>query len=102
MAGYFRADWVGYLGTTFTPEVLLPFGIGCAHHCVFGGNCIKRNSNWYNSAPNFGWDLITSLLSSATAGVTNECHCVDMDADAVTVGLMQVLRFALVCCLCPP
>lgn len=93
----------GYLGTTFTPEVLstllglvvptIAFSAVIVLNGIVTGIIVHRI---------FGWDLITSLLSSATAGVTQmSAIALDMDADAVTVGLMQVLRFALVMLLMP-
>ena len=50
----------------------------------------------------YGWDLVTSLLACAAAGVTQmSVLALDMDADAVTVSLMQTMRFTLILLVMP-
>ena len=88
----------GCLGVTFTPNVLSTL-LGLIIPTILFSALIVLNGiiTGFLIHRIFGWDLITSLLSSATAGVTQmSAIALDMDADAVIVGLMQVLRFALV------
>jgi len=93
----------GYLGSTFTPNIvgtlhtlMLPifvFSIVVVLNGVALGFFIHRY---------YGWDLVTSLLACAAAGVTQmSVLALDMDADAVTVSLMQTMRFALILLVMP-
>lgn len=93
----------GYLGVTFTPEtastlhrMLLPtlvFSVVIVISGIILGFIVHRI---------FGWDLSTSLLACAAAGVTQmSVIALDMDADAVTVGLIQAMRLAIIVLLMP-
>ncbi|MBA1335127.1 MAG: hypothetical protein HPY66_0749 [Firmicutes bacterium] len=93
----------GYLGTTFTPEIvatfqrmLLPTLVFSAAIVISGiilGFLVHRI---------FGWELSTALMACAAAGVTQmSAIALDMDADAVTVGLIQVIRLATIVLLMP-
>lgn len=93
----------GYLGTTFTPDIvaifqrmLLPTLAFSAVIIISGiilGFLVHRI---------FGWDLATALMACAAAGVTQmSAIALDMDADAVTVGLIQVIRLATIVLLMP-
>lgn len=93
----------GYLGTTFTPEIvitlyslLLPiliFSVVVVLNGVILGLLVHRF---------YGWDLSTSLLACAAAGVTQmSAIALDMDADAVTVSLIQALRISIILVLMP-
>ncbi|MDD3851792.1 MAG: AbrB family transcriptional regulator [Firmicutes bacterium] len=93
----------GCLGTTFTPEVLSTL-LGLIVPTIVFSAVIVLNGiiTGFLVHSIFGWDLITSLLASAAAGVTQmSAIALDMDADAVTVGLLQALRFALIMLLMP-
>jgi membrane AbrB-like protein len=92
-----------YLGTTFTPEVvatlhrlLIPTAIFSVVIVLLGvilGVLIHRF---------WGLDLVTSLLACAAAGVTQmSAIALDMDADAVTVGLLQAFRYAVTMMVMP-
>jgi membrane AbrB-like protein len=93
----------GYLGTTFTTEVaealmgtLLPallFSSALILSGIVLAFCVHRL---------FGWDLPSSLLACAAAGVTQmSATALDMDADAVLVGLVQVIRLTIILLLMP-
>ncbi len=94
----------GYLGSTFTPEIIdvfhrmlfptLVFSAAIVASGVVLGFLVHRI---------FGWDLATSLMSCAAAGATQmSVIALDMGADAVTVGLIQVMRLATIVLLMPP
>ena len=87
-----------YLGMTFSPEtasnlqmMLLPT-IGFSVFLVISGIALA-----FVARTVFGWDLTTSLLACSAAGVTQmSAIALDMKADAVTVGLVQIMRLALI------
>ncbi len=92
-----------YLGTTFSQEVvatlyrlLIPtviFSVVIVLIGVILGVLIHRF---------WGLDLVTSLLACAAAGVTQmSAIALDMDADAVTVGLLQAFRYAVTMMVMP-
>jgi hypothetical protein len=93
----------GYLGTTFTREVvitlkglLLPI-IAFSLVVVLSGVVLAFLTHRF-----FGWDIITSLLACAAAGFTQmSIIAVEMDADAVTVSIIQALRIAIILILMP-
>ena len=84
----------GYLGTTFTPEVLstllglvvptIAFSAVIVLNGIVTGIIVHRI---------FGWDLITSLLSSATAGVT-QMSAIALDMDATRL-LWDLCRYCV-------
>lgn len=92
-----------YLGTTFTPEVVvtlkslliptLAFSIIIVLNGIVLGLLVHRF---------FGWDLITSLLATAAAGVSQmSAIALDMDADAITVSIVQAMRLSLILIIMP-
>jgi membrane AbrB-like protein len=92
-----------YLGTTFTPEVvatlqrlLIPTAIFSVVIVLLGVILgVFLHKFW-------GLDLVTSLLACAAAGVTQmSAIALDMDADAVTVGLLQAFRYAVTMMVMP-
>lgn len=93
----------GYLGTTFTPEVVgtlqeffvptIVFSVVVVLNGIILGIMIHRF---------FGLDIVTSLLACAAAGVTQmSAIALDMDADAVTVGLLQAFRYVAIMMVMP-
>jgi hypothetical protein len=93
----------GYLGTTFTPDIvvtlqglLLPTLVFSLVIVLSGIALAFLNHRIY------GWDITTSLLASAAAGFTQMCAiALDMDADVVTVSIIQALRIAIILTLMP-
>ncbi len=92
-----------YLGMTFTPEtasnlhkMLLPT-LGFSALLVISGMILGLIFHKV-----FGWDLTTALLACAAAGVTQmSVIALDMEADAVTVGIIQAMRLAAIVILMP-
>lgn len=93
----------GYLGTTFTPEVVaslhrliipvIVFSVAVVLNGIIIGILVHRY---------FGLELVTSLLACSAAGVTQmSAIALDMDADAVIVGVIQSMRFALTMMIMP-
>ncbi len=83
---------------TFSPEtasnlqMMLLSTIGFSVFLVISGIALA-----FVARTVFGWDLTTSLLACSAAGVTQmSAIALDMKADAVTVGLVQILRLALI------
>ena len=88
----------GYLGTTFTPEMvatlqtlLLPilvFSMVIVLNGIFIGFVIHRM---------LGWDLVTSLLATAAGGVTiMTITALELNADPVKVSIFHALRLAII------
>lgn len=93
----------GYLGTTFTPDMvvtlkslLLPTFLFSAVLVLSGlALGILTHRIW-------GWDLTTALLACAAAGYTQmSIIALDMDADVVTVSIVQALRAVIILTLMP-
>ena len=93
----------GYLGTTFTPEVVaslhrliipvIVFSVAVVLSGIIIGILVHRY---------FGLELVTSLLACSAAGVTQmSVIALDMDADAVIVGVIQTMRFAFTMMIMP-
>lgn len=93
----------GFLGTTFTIESAITlkgmffsvfiFSIIIVMSGIVLGFVVHHI---------FGWDLATSLLACSAAGVTQmSVIALDMKADAITVGLIQAMRLALIVMLMP-
>jgi hypothetical protein len=94
----------GYLGTTFTPEMvstlqtlLIPvvfFSIFVVLNGIFVGIMFYRILKW---------DLATSLLATAAGGVTlMTLTAIDVNADPVRVSILHSLRLAIILLTMPP
>ncbi|MFO8066293.1 MAG: AbrB family transcriptional regulator, partial [Bacteroidales bacterium] len=93
----------GYLGTTFTPEMvstlqtllvpILFFSIFVVINGIFVGLLFHRILKW---------DLATSLLSTAAGGVTlMTLTAMEINADPVRVSILHSLRLAIILLVMP-
>lgn len=88
----------GYLGTTFTPEM-----VGTLQHLIIPviffsifvvGNGALIGFFFHRF---LGWDLATSLLATATGGVSiMTLTALEINADAIKVSLLHSLRLAII------
>jgi hypothetical protein len=93
----------GVLGLNFTPEItrtlfeiMLPT-IVFSLFIVLNGTILA-----YVVHKVFGWDFTTALLACAAAGVSQmSAIALDMDADAVKVGIIHVIRLAVIVLVVP-
>lgn len=93
----------GYLGTSYAAEnitvfrqLLLPI-IFFSLLVVINGIIIGILANRF-----FDWDLTTALLACAAGGASHMgAIALDMDADVVIVGLIQVMRLVMVLLVMP-
>jgi len=94
----------GYLGTTFTPEMvstlqtllvpILFFSIFVVTNGIFVGFLFHRILKW---------DLATSLLSTAAGGVSlMTLTAMEVNADPVRVSILHSLRLAIILIVMPP
>lgn len=88
----------GYLGTTFTPEMVnvlktllfptLLFSIFVVGNGAFVGFLFNRF---------LGWDLATSLLATSAGGATlMTLTALEINADAIRVSLLQSIRLTII------
>lgn len=93
----------GYLGTTFTPEMvhtlqsllfpILLFSMIIVLNGILIGFVIHQI---------LGWDLVTSLLATAAGGVTiMTITALEMNADSIKVSIFHALRLVIILLVMP-
>lgn len=93
-----------FLGLTFTPSVastlidMIGISIVFTFFTTINGFVLG-----YIMHRIFKWDLITSLLACASAGISQMSSiALEMDADAVVVSVIQTIRLIVIILILPP
>ncbi|MFO7941452.1 MAG: AbrB family transcriptional regulator [Bacillota bacterium] len=94
----------GILGLNFDPEMLSRFGTMIAPVLLLTALLLGAGlALGFVLHYVFGWDLTTALLSSAAAGLTQMgAIALEMEADAVRVSLLHLVRIVAIILFLPP
>jgi membrane AbrB-like protein len=93
----------GFLGTSFTPNVVATLQSLLVPTLVFSLVIVLNGLVLgFLAHKIFGWDLTTSLLACAAAGYTQmSVIALEMEADVVTVSIVQALRATIILSVMP-